>query len=304
LRVIRTLALDPQLRDKALELYFRGYEDKSRNPRATLYLGTTRVVHVWFSPRQHRFKLEGQVGTSFTRESLPHEPQRVKLDPGLFKSQWAEWQAAGDLARDQKAITTYLRAVIQAAPASHLREGRLQARLSSGTRGITILDRELMLSGAELAKARAPIQAAIERVRAQSEVHDETPWVGNVNEHQAKLDALAVDAKGRVLLIEVKRISETTEASRTPAQVALYLSIFQEWAEQHPAEAVLGKMLKRRVELGLTKHPPTKLDTSHLIPVIAFGGECKSAKSKDTINKRMTPFPHFSIVISPPMLGR
>jgi len=196
------------------------------------------------------------------------------------------WQAAGDLARDRKAITTYLRAVIQAAPASHLREGRLQARLSSGTRGITILDRELMLSGAEL-KSRAPIQAAIERVRAQSEAADERPWVGNVNERQAKLDALAVDANGRVLLIEVKRITETTEASRTPAQVALYLSIFQEWAEEHPAEAVLREMLKRRVELGLIEDPPAELDTSKLVPVIAFGGECKAAKSKDTINKRM-----------------
>ncbi len=69
--------------------------------------------------------------------------------------------------------------------------------------------------------------------------------------------------------------------------MALYLRIFQEWAQTHPAEAVLSEMLKRRVELGLAEDPPTKLDTSKLIPVIAFGGECKSAKSKDTINKRM-----------------
>ena len=71
LRDLTRLALDPQYREKALELYFRGYEDKSRNSRATLYLGTTRVVHVWFNPLRHQFELEGQPGPSFTRESLP-----------------------------------------------------------------------------------------------------------------------------------------------------------------------------------------------------------------------------------------
>jgi hypothetical protein len=181
--------------------------------------------------------------------------------------------------------------VITKVDVRHLREGVWQTLVSRGRDdlAVSVIDREVMLASAsaDLAQARAPIQAAVESLQGDERAR---PWLHEVNKHRAKLDALAVDARGRVLLIEVKRITETGEAGRTPAQIALYHELFKLWANRNRQQAVciLQGMLDQRNELGIGRAGIVRVATPlQLVPVIAFGGTA-GGKSLVVVKDRMS----------------
>jgi hypothetical protein len=275
------VTLAQELDDKAVDLQLRAYEDKRRGARATLYVGTSKAIDIEYRPAG-QFRFKGQRGKTF----------EGKLDPKLWRPEWeTTWYSNDELCSQWASVSKYVRDVITNIDDRHLREGVWQTLVSRGRDdlAVSVIDREVMLANAsaEFAQARAPIQAAVDALKGDERSR---PWLRNVNEHRAKLDALAVDARGRVLLIEVKRITETGEAGRTPAQIALYHELFTLWANGNRQKAVriLQGMLDQRNELGIGRAGIVRVATPlQLVPVIAFGGATRP-KSLDVVNDRMS----------------
>jgi hypothetical protein len=92
------------------------------------------------------------------------------------------------------------------------------------------------------------------------------------------VDGLAIDVKGRLLVIEVKpgatSKSSTKEFAKAPLQVAMYVWWVRKWISRDPARArdVLLGMAGQRTALGLFGNKAPKLgDPIKVVPVIAIG---------------------------------
>jgi hypothetical protein len=258
------LVLEDQTR--GLDLQLRADPRRPYVGRATLYIGLTKVLDVEIG-RTGKFKLTGQRGKSF-----------ADLDPSLFKSDWAKPHHAEWLEPEWQEVMTYVRRAIECAPLPKVRkEGLLQAALNRASdRSFELVDREAVIAfSSELKKdavlehLRQPINSAIEDVRAR---HPE--WA-RPKKFGDELDAIAIDQDGRVLIVEAKHNSDTAGLGLTPAQVALYLSLFERWAQQDPVHArdVLTGMVAQRRVIGLPSVVAAPIgDPLGFVPVIAVAG--------------------------------
>ncbi len=242
--------------------------------RATLYLGLTQVLHVHHHGAD-RFRLRGQRGRGFAE----------RLDLALFDDAWEQPQPLGRLARAWPAVMAYVDAAVAAAPSRYLTaEGRLQARLGRGGPAFTAIDREVVVAFADqgakdgaLAAARGPVEAAREELGG---VHR---WARRTRAFGDELDVLAVDAAGRVLVVEAKHGADLGGVGFTPAQVAVYRRLLQAWVDASPsAPDVLDGMLEQAVEIGLVDGPvPRVARPLELVPVIALGAPVASPAAAD-----------------------
>ena len=246
--------------------------------RATLYLGLTQVLHVRYLGPE-RFKLQGQTGKGFA----------AKLDPTLFDPSWAVPQSLDRLVAGWPSVMTYVRAAIEAAPRRYLSaEGLVQARLARGGEGFVPIDREVVINfpsqpvkDAALSREVVGIRAARDRLAMTHR------WAEKAKAFGDELDMLAVDRKGRVLVVEVKHGGDTAGVGWTPAQVARYLRLCQLWVDAtSSAASILNGMLEQSRKIGLVNDPSFKVtDPVTLVPVIAIGEPVKNAA---VANERMT----------------
>jgi hypothetical protein len=261
------VVLDDQTR--GLDLQLRADPRRPHAGRATLYIGLTKVIDVEVGPAG-RFKLSGQTGGSFADRGL---------DPRLFKPEWTESQSPDELQPEWPGVMAYVRRAIECAPPAKVaKEGLLQAALSCPSdRSFELVDREAVIAfssrsekDAVLERLRRPIGAAI------ADVIGRHPEWARGKTFGDELDAIAIDQHGRVLIIEAKHGSDTSGLGLTPAQVALYLTLFERWGQQNPAHAryVLGGMLEQRRLIGFPSLVPAPIgDPLRFVPVIAVGGE-------------------------------
>jgi hypothetical protein len=98
-------------------------------------------------------------------------------------------------------------------------------------------------------------------------------WAATPKRFGNELDTLAVDAAGRLLVIEVKPGSPTPALAWTPCQVAVYTRLTRAWVEQDPSYAreVVEGMLHQRGALGLNGSAPALGSPIEIVPVIAVG---------------------------------
>jgi hypothetical protein len=270
---------DPRWNAKAVDLHFRADSKRPGYATATLYVGISKVLDVEGRREGEAFqvKLKRQMGPSF------------KLGPEPLDPTFGHWQSLADIESDWAAVSTYLHAALTAVPPSATHEGAIQAKLAHGGSKFALVDREVMASfrdeptaREQLAFAAAPIAKAVAGLHAAGET-----WVKPPNTSQGKLDALAVDEEGRVLVIEVKP-AVASLAGTTPAQVALYLRLLEAWVEQDEshAAAVIEGMLEQRVAVGLLDVAPELRRPVELLPVVALGGEI-SDRGRKILNQRM-----------------
>ena len=115
---------------------------------------------------------------------------------------------------------------------------------------------------------RAPL------IDAQRSLAGQYAWAAQVTAPGDKLDALAIDAAGRLLAIEVKPGTQTNGLGWTPVQVAMYVRLLRAWIEAAPdtAREVLEGMAMQRLALGLaTTSIPQLRVPIEVVPVIAVG---------------------------------
>jgi hypothetical protein len=260
---------------KALDLQFRSDPRRPSNGRATLYIGLTKGVDLEVRGQAFRVVPQMQFGLATTW---------VRRPP------WTEWQVASQLKSLWPDALTYIRSTIDAAPERYVRsEGAMQALLANLVSDrFAVVDRESVVGfdpGVKtqfLAPLSSLLSAVVRDLRSQG-----YSWATADKRFGDEIDALAVDADGRLLVIEVKPGLNTAGVGWTPAQVARYLWLFTAWAQQDPAHAhaVLTGMLAQRVRLGLARHgrvPPKA--PPKLIPVIAV---CGSVQNPSVANQRM-----------------
>ncbi len=249
---------------ETLDLHLRA-DSKKRGAEGwvTLYVGLTKA-----------FDLHGRRDGAIRVEPQPsHGPVEEAHDRG-----WTRWIPAEHV--DSDAFLRWADAMIGAGLAESAakieNEGAVQARVSMGvTEWFSAIDRETMFAfkseasrTAGLARVGGRLDPAARRVRDEN-----AAWPRAGGKPARKLDVLAVDADGRVLVIEVKPGHQTGTLAWTPYQVAQYVAQCRAWADGEPrASGILNKMLSQRETLGLLEPPGRRVAAPvELVPVIAVG---------------------------------
>lgn len=227
---------------------------------ATVYVGLTKVLDV--KERHGRFRLDAHV----TYTALPQ-----------FDETWRQWQEMSDLQNTWCSVLDYVAAAVAAVRDEFVgAEGAVQSALSSGAaEDFRVIDREAVLGHVNTASKTAttnPVEIALGQALA-SAGQGETWWptVGGKVRLGDELDVLAVDDTGRLLAIEVKPAHAIAGLVKSPAQVALYATLWSIWlGETDESEQVLQGMLDQRARLGLGRPGPLVAPTC-VVPVVAIG---------------------------------
>ena len=302
-----SLAKEP---DNTLDLHFR--VPQSGPPRATLYLGTSKVVDIHYYDRSEELKIEPQKSKKIFKASndafRKEHPsaaaawgQRQPIAEAI--ESWKEDNAGRDFvdqtldagAKDSRAK--------KFTDASH--EGFIQASLAKRFEEFTVIDRESIISfrnedekKRRLKRIREPIANALrslqedgDRWTASKRVGDQVASFGpkNPSGFGGKLDALAVDNKGRILTIEVKGGYDTAGMGWTPAQVAVYKRIIEEWIEADPqaAREALAASLAQRRAIGMAGNQTVPVKGALVVVPVIVIGEITKQGSADTANERI-----------------
>jgi hypothetical protein len=227
---------------------------------ATLYVGLVKLLDI--RERNGRFRLDA------------HETAR---ELGQFDERWRQAQPVEDLQNCWQEVLTYLGTAISAVRPEHIKaEGAVQAALCSGVADeFRVVDREAALTHVNTAVrsgTMAPVENALNE--ALSLAGREEPWWpsarGKVS-FGGELDVLAIDDVGRLLVVEVKPANAVAAIAKSPAQVALYATLWSMWlAETDDSTEVLQGMLDQRARLGLGRAGPIVPPTA-VTPVVAIG---------------------------------
>ncbi len=288
-----------------VDLQFRNTQGEK--PWATLYLGTSKIVDIYFSERRG-LKIEPQKSQKIFKVVLDDFWAR---HPDLA-SRWNAWQPVGDAAEDwQKAGTDLVDALSGAEERARTftgseNEGYLQAGIAKP--GFfdrwSVINRESIVSFVDRAQRTRVMQGVQEPLdeALRSLWKSNEKWTRGKKGFGAlradggpkkpsgfgnKLDALAIDDDGNLLAIEVKGGYDTAGVGWTPAQVMVYKRILDNWRGQTSEEPheVLEKALEQRRELGLAGTQKLAVDFK-IIPVIVIG-EIASSGSAEEATRRM-----------------
>lgn len=226
-----------------------------REPRgtrswATLYRGLLSVLSV--DERKGQFRLRA------------HETLRKR---GGFDPQWAAWQASSSLGDQWPRIDAYLDRLAADAVLERryvAREGLVHAALCSGrSHAYRVIQREATIAFASRA-VRSGICASLRAAVAAA--------VPGCPELGTELDVLAVDERGRLLIVEAKPAVELQGIEWSPAQAMMYALLFRRLLDQSAdAVAQLNTMLEQRVALGLTAPGQRVESPVAVVPVVAIG---------------------------------
>lgn len=252
-----------------LDLQLRGNPKRAGEGTVTLYVGLTQA-----------FYLDGRSnGDVRVRPQTRFGPSEMATEQG-----WTRWQPADQLRRAD--FIAWVRQMVDdaydKAGSKTDNEGQVQATVSGGVdEWFCCIDRESMFAFRtdnvrvrELERIRAPLQGAVERIRASA------PWARAGGKPARKLDALGVDVHGNILVIEVKPGTETGALGWTPFQVATYTALFRAWASAEPdVRQILNGMVRQREALGLLETNRWEVRAKpRFLPVIAVGMPVRSSE--------------------------
>jgi hypothetical protein len=129
-----------------------------------------------------------------------------------------------------------------------------------------------------LVAARIPLEASVAALRAEG-----VRWA--VPPFSDKIDALAIDAGGRVLVIAARDGADARRAGWAPAQLAMHFALARRWAEQDTVVAadVLEGQRGERVRLGLLGPAAQGFAISRpleLVPMLVLAGAPSAATAR------------------------
>jgi hypothetical protein len=168
-----------------------------------------------------------------------------------------------------------------AAAVAAARPSPLHAWLARGDHpGFAVVDRDVKIAAPKpaLAAARIPRDAAVAALRAEG-----VRWA--VPPFSDRIDALAIDTDGRVLVIAARIGKDARRTGWAPAQLAMHLALARRWAEQdtvHAADVLEGQR-DERLRLGLL--PPSAracviTRPLEIVPALVLMGETSDATAR------------------------
>lgn len=293
-----------------LDLHFRNTQ--GREPQATLYLGTSKVVDIKFDESRDRVKILPQSSTKIFGDASV----KFRNKHSAAADSWGDWQTtreAGDswltsgVGDDLIAFLSNAEDERASKFTGTENEGYLQAGITKRFHDLcTVINRESIVSFPSknekhdiLKEVHRPIDTALESLWnterwARSKKKFDGSHADLAPKKQSgfgnKLDALAIDNDGNLLAIEVKGGYVTTGIAWTPAQVAVYKRILDRWLEndRDVARQTLVDSLEQRRTLGLAgDQQVADARKLRVIPVIVIG-EITSPRSALTADQGMT----------------
>ncbi|MDP9331868.1 MAG: hypothetical protein M3Q30_00955 [Actinomycetota bacterium] len=256
-------------RTQPLDLQLRGYSGKQGH-WATLYAGLTKVLDLHYRPTNagDRFRLNAH--------------QKYTVAKKGWRPAWQKAQPAEQLADEWTAVEDYLERAIPAVVARFLKEGAVQSAISGfASSDMVVIDREACVTFSNQAEKKR-VTGALARplLSAVAPRRGAAAWWKTVPARLGgECDAVAIDANGDVLAIEIKPAGATTTIRWAPLQVRHYTNLFTAWIKQtKDAGDVLKGMVDQREKLGLVrKRPPTPPGATGIKkpitvrPVVAIG---------------------------------
>jgi hypothetical protein len=221
-----------------LDLQFRGFGPQGDH-WATLYVGLTKVLDMRHNSKGFWLNAD----KAYANKS------------NGWSETWRKRRPVDVLAADWPDVESYLHAVIPKVAGRYVRkEGAVQASVSGlENREFVVLDRESVVKFAtdpERKRVQTGLAKPVLDALADSDGH--RWWTGKPTSLGPECDALAINAAGELLTIELKAASDTAKIAWSPAQARHYARLFQRWAEVDPQAAdVLDEMLEQRIALGL-----------------------------------------------------
>ncbi len=239
----------------SMDLQLHGYP--KREHWASLYVGLTKVLDLCYVESKG-FRLKGHPTYKKAGSWNPRWDNYVRW--GLDRSDWRE-------------VEHYLDRVVPAVGNRFLNEGAVQSALSAfQLRRLTVIDREAAVTFATESEKRRVTKELVQPIldAVEPTAGDPDWWNGRPKSLGTECGALAVDADGRLLVIELKPSNAAT-IPWAPVHVRHYADLFERWASTTTrASEIINGMLYQRAELGLTPHGnPVCANPVDVRPVLA-----------------------------------
>jgi hypothetical protein len=230
---------------------------------ATIYCGLTNVLHL-----EHRktggYRLRADNRYMTANRDGPSE--------GILG--WTTSSTAAQLMAGWPSIEAYMAGQFKGVAKRYSNEGAVQAMLcANGGESYQVIDREAVFGFRDTAERkrvhkelRTPLLDAL-AVTASEGRWEPPPKLGG------ELDILAVDARGRLLVMEVKPADSLPGIAWAPLQVSFYARLFRHWSEAVGGESaeILGRMLRQRIAIGLEEESSVSLSYPlDIVPVVAI----------------------------------
>jgi hypothetical protein len=257
----------------ALDLQLRGLGEAKKQHRATLYVGTTKVVDL---------HLKGQL---FALSASP----TFACDANGWAEAWAQWHHDRWFADRWTEVDNYLQAVIEqiVRAGTYVKEGMVQAAIGRfPSTDFTVIDREAIVSfGSQPEKDARKRELAARWLNALHRTDPPAWWKTKPTKLGDECDVLAVSSRGEVLAIEVKpHTASDKDIAWSVLQAGMYADLFQLWADYAGGKAheVLHAMAGQRNRIGLPGRAGIQVTAPiNVRPVVALDRRAaQSAKEK------------------------
>jgi hypothetical protein len=230
---------------------------------ATIYCGLTNVLHVEYR-RTRGYRLRADKGYMEANQAGPPE--------GVLR--WTTWSTAARLMAGWPAIEAYMTGQFKGVAKRHTNEGAVQAMLCANGRGsYQVIDREAVFGFRDTTERERVHKELRELLLEALKVRTPEVWWRPPASLGGELDILAVDARGRLLVVEVKPADTLAGITWAPLQVSFYAGLFRHWSEAVGGESaeILNRMLRQRITIGLEDESSVSLSYPlDIVPVIAI----------------------------------
>jgi len=188
---------------------------------------------------------------------------------------WATWSPAAQLMDAWPAFEAYMTRQFNGVAPRWTKEGAVQAMLcANGGESYQVIDREAVFGFRDTAERERVHEELRTPLLDALDVLAPAGWWRPPASLGGELDILAVDARGRLLVMEVKPADSLAGITWAPLQVSFYARLFQHWSEAVGEESagILNRMLGQRIAIGLQEQSSVSLSYPlDIVPVIAIG---------------------------------
>lgn len=230
---------------------------------ATIYCGLTNVLHVEHR-RTRGYRLRADIRHMTDNQAGPPE--------GILG--WTTWSTPAQLMAEWSAIEAYMTGQFNGVATRWTNEGAVQAMLcANGGESYQVIDREAVFGFRDTAERERIHKALRTPLLNALDVRTPEGWWRPPASLGGELDVLAVDARGRLLIMEVKPADNLSGITWAPLQVSFYAGLFRHWSEAVGGESaeILNRMLGQRIAIGLEKESSVSLSYPlDIVPVIGI----------------------------------
>ena len=243
-----------------VDLQLRAYPH-SRSNRATLYCGLTKFLDITNLGKKYRFSAHSTF-----------------MDRGPLV-RWMETLTLSQVIEQKDSLMNYIDDQVRNVAARFTREGAVQSMLCIHAGSLfSVVDREAVVGFRNTgirktcySTVRAEVQSGLPKAL------EGYTWAKKIPAFGGELDLLAVGHDGSLLVIEVKPGSNRRGITWAALQATFYAELFRAWVDgvgDKVAASAIDRMLRQRIEIGLSLEPMRKLRTPLQIkPVVAIGGD-------------------------------